>query len=110
MACGLWLLAAGWWLEQPIGASYSAAAVTALLYLTVLGSCVTFVVYYDLLKHVAPMQLSTLSFVIPIIAAIVGWLVLGERLTGYSLVGAGVSLTGVAVLHLPERAPLGGGD
>jgi drug/metabolite transporter (DMT)-like permease len=107
---GAWLLVAGLVFERPALAGYTPTALAALLYLTVFGSCVTFVVYYDLLKRVAPVQLSTLSFVIPVIAAFVGWLVLDERLAGASLAGAVVALVGVALLHWPEPAPVGGGD
>src|SRR3970040_347065 len=76
----VWLLAAGGALERPALTGYSATALVALLYLAVFGSCVTFVLYYGLLKHLAPVQLSTLSFVIPVIATFAGWLVLDERL------------------------------
>jgi drug/metabolite transporter (DMT)-like permease len=99
----VWLLGAGGLVEGPLFAGHSLSAVAALLYLAVFGSCVTFVLYYELLKHMAPVQLSTLSFIIPMIATAVGWAVLNERLGVHSLLGAAAVLAGVVLLHRRER-------
>ncbi len=96
---GVSLLLVGTVLERPAVAGYPPTAWLALAYLTVFGSCVAFVLYYSLLKRMKPIELATLSFVIPIIATFFGWLVLDERLGGYSLAGAAVALTGVALIH-----------
>ncbi|MCH7765044.1 MAG: EamA family transporter [Acidobacteria bacterium] len=105
----LWLLAVGSVLERPGWESYSPQAWGALLYLIVFGSCVTFVLYYTLLKRMAPVQLSTLTFIEPMIAVAAGWLVLGERLGGYSLLGAVIVLAGVVLVHREESTPFAGG-
>ncbi len=96
---GAALLLAGILFERPGLAGYPPTAWLALAYLTVFGSCVAFVLYYSLLKRMKPIELATLSFIIPIIATVFGWLVLDERLGGYSLAGAAVALTGVALIH-----------
>src|SRR3990170_3851006 len=106
----VWLLAAGGALERPALTGYSATALVALLYLAVFGSCVTFVLYYGLLKHLAPVQLSTLSFVIPVIATLLGWLVLDERLAPQSWAGGAAVVAGVALLHRREPELVEGGD
>ena len=104
-AAGLWLLAVGMAWERPAVAGYTSGAWLALAYLTVFGSCVTFVLYYSLLKRMTPIELSTLSFVIPIIATFVGWRVLDERLGASTFAGAAVALTGVALLHRRPATP-----
>ncbi len=96
---GVALLLAGILFERPTAAGYTTDAWLALAYLTVFGSCVAFVLYYSLLKRMKPIELATLSFIIPIIATVFGWLVLEEKLGGYSLAGAAVALTGVALIH-----------
>jgi drug/metabolite transporter (DMT)-like permease len=104
-AAGLWLLLLALPLERPAVSGYTPTAWLALAYLTVFGSCVTFVLYYSLLKRMTPVELSTLSFIIPIIATFFGWWVLKERLSASTFVGAAVALTGVALLHRRPVTP-----
>lgn len=106
----LGLLLAGALMERPAAANYSPAALLALLYLAVFGSAVTFVVFYGLLKQMAAVQLSTLSFITPIVAVFVGWLALGEVLGVNTLPGAGLVVLGVAMIHRPAPEPLPVGD
>ncbi len=106
----LWLLLAGLLVERPSWASYSAPAMLGLLYLAVLGSCVTFVLFYGLLKQMAAVQLSSLAFITPVVAVFVGWLVLDEVLGASTLPGAVVVLVGVALLHRPLPEPVAAGD
>jgi drug/metabolite transporter (DMT)-like permease len=105
-----WLLLAALALERPAVKNYSAAAVLGLAYLALLGSCVTFVIFYGLLKQMAPVQLSSLAFITPVVAVFVGWLVLDEVLGATTLVGAVVVLAGVALLHRPVSEPVAAGD
>ncbi len=102
---GVSLLLLGIVCERPTLAGYPLTAWLALAYLAVFGSCVTFVLYYSLLKRMTPIELATLSFIIPVVATFFGWLVLDERLGGYSLAGAAVALTGVALIHRRPAAP-----
>ena len=53
----------------------------ALLYLVVFGSIVAFVAYTWLLSHVEPALAATYAFVNPLIAVILGWLILSEDLS-----------------------------
>ncbi len=66
---------ASWVMESRLHAEWTRAAVVALAFLTVVGSCVAFVVYYWLLKHMQPYQLGTTSLVVPVIAVLEGSLV-----------------------------------
>lgn len=109
-AGAVWLLLAGFLLQRPVPASYSAPAVLGLLYLAVFGSCVTFVLFYGLLKTMAPVQLSSLAFITPVVAVFVGWLLLDEVLGMNTLLGAAVALGGVVLLHRPAPEPLSAGD
>lgn len=102
----VWLLLAGALLERPAPSPYSLTALLALLYMAVFGSCVTFVVFYGLLKQMAPVQLSTLSFITPVVAVLVGWLALGEVLGANTLIGASLVLVGVGLVHRPMPEPL----
>lgn len=106
----LWLLLVGLPLERPALSGLTPTAGLGLVYLAVFGSCVTFVLFYGLLKHMAAVQLSSLAFITPIVAVFVGWVALGEVLGASTLPGAAVALLGVALLHRPVPEPLPAGD
>jgi drug/metabolite transporter (DMT)-like permease len=53
---------------------------------------------------------SVVLYLLPIIATLLGWLVLGERITVDAVIGTGVVLAGVALTKAPRRKPLGADD
>jgi drug/metabolite transporter (DMT)-like permease len=106
----VWLLLAGLPLERPLLSGASLQAWLALFYLAAFGSCITFVLFYELLKQMAAVQLSSLAFITPVVAVFVGWLVLDEVLGPAALAGAVVVLVGVALIHRPVAAPAPAGD
>ena len=105
-----WLLLAGLPLERPALGGVSVQAWLALFYLAAFGSCVTFVLFYGLLKEMAAVQLSSLAFITPVVAVFAGWLALSEVLGMEALIGAAVVLLGVALLHRPVPEPAPAGD
>ncbi len=82
---------------------FDAVSVGALLYLAVLGSAVTFTLYYWLLSHLPAKRLALIAYVIPLVAVAIGVL-RGEPLTSRVLLGAGLVLGGVALsVHRPPE-------
>jgi drug/metabolite transporter (DMT)-like permease len=74
----------------------TASAWLAFAYLLVFGSLISFTSFLKAL-HLLPTRLVfTYGYVNPVIAAFLGWLVLGERIAGVTLLGAGLVLLGVA--------------
>ena len=73
----------------------------ALLYLIVFGSWVGFTAYIWLLRVSTPSRVSTYAYVNPVIAVFLGWLVLGETVSGRMAWGALVVLAGVITITLP---------
>lgn len=70
----------------------------------VFGSLVAFTAYSWLLKHAAPARVATYAYVNPVVAVLLGWAVLGEKLTGEMLVGAAV-IVGSVVLITSQQKP-----
>jgi drug/metabolite transporter (DMT)-like permease len=66
------LLWGTWALEAHRYGHWTTAAISALAFLTIFGSCVAFVIYYWLLKRMQPYQLATTSLVVPLIAVLEG--------------------------------------
>jgi drug/metabolite transporter (DMT)-like permease len=94
---------------QVEAAHTSPAAVYAFIHLLVFGSLVGFVAYNWLLNHVSSTLAGTYAYVNPLVAILVGWLVGGERITGWIVAGMGVILLGVALVRSGVVPPLGQG-
>jgi drug/metabolite transporter (DMT)-like permease len=76
----------------------STSSLVALAYLTVVGSLLAFSTYVWLLR-VAPLPLiATYAYVNPVVAVILGGLVLGETLTPTKLLAGGVIVFAVALI------------
>jgi drug/metabolite transporter (DMT)-like permease len=78
----------------------------SVLYLIVFGSLVAFSAYVWLLTKVATTAVSTYAYVNPLVAVFLGWAVLGEHITGQTLVAAALIVVAVALILLrPPRSP-----
>jgi drug/metabolite transporter (DMT)-like permease len=73
-------------------------SVGAILYLAVLGSAVTFTVYYWLLARVTATRLALISYVIPVVALAVGAVLFDEPLRPRLLAGSALILAGVVIV------------
>jgi len=85
----------------------SAKAFGGWLYLTVAGTIITFAAYIWLLKRASPSLVATYTFINPVIAVLLGWAVLGERLSGSMALGAFLVIGSVVGMLLAEAARSG---
>lgn len=83
--------------------SIPASAWLAWAYLIVLGSIVGFTAYVWLLSVVEPALVGTYAFVNPVVAVLLGWGFMGERLTSSMLSGAALIVAAVALVVLGGR-------
>jgi len=72
---------------------------TALAYLTLFGSVLTYTAYVYALKALRMTTMSLYAYINPVVAVILGWLILRERLTWVSVVAMFVILGGVAMVQ-----------
>jgi drug/metabolite transporter (DMT)-like permease len=79
-------------------AAVSWQGVVAILYLVVFGSIVALNCYLWLLTRVAAPKVATYALVNPVVALILGSVVLGERVTLLAMVAAALVLVGVALI------------
>jgi drug/metabolite transporter (DMT)-like permease len=69
----------------------------SLAYLIVFGSVISFTAYNWLLEHYSPTVVATHTYVNPIVAVVLGWMMAGERITlGFGLAAA--MIVGAVVL------------
>lgn len=89
MVVGAILLHAGSGLarEATAGLTVTAPAVGAMLYLGVVSSAFAYGVYFDLLSRRSAIELSLIMYVVPVVAAVFGWLVFAERVSPSTVVG-----------------------
>lgn len=96
---GVLLLAAGLVFESIGTVIWDAAAIGSILYLSIVGSVIAFVTYHWLLKRVEAVYLSLVSFINPIIAVILGAIILDETLAASVFVGATLVLVGILIAN-----------
>jgi drug/metabolite transporter (DMT)-like permease len=101
------LLAMSAVLEQSAAVVWSWSNVLALFYLAVLGSVVAFWIYYRLIKAMDATRVSLTTLIIPIVALVLGHLLLGETVTPLTVAGIATVLAGVAVAIAPARRVMG---
>jgi drug/metabolite transporter (DMT)-like permease len=79
--------------------------IVSIIYLSVLGSVAAFALYYWIIKHIDVTVLSYMTFLIPILACLLGWIFLRETLTIDVLIGAGLIFGGIALATLKKPKP-----
>jgi drug/metabolite transporter (DMT)-like permease len=75
----------------------------SLAYLVVIGSIVGFTAYAWLLNHAPIALIATHTYVNPVIAVLLGWLVVAEPITTSIIVGGGIVVLAVVVIVSAER-------
>ncbi len=93
------LLAMSLIIESYRAITWNTAAVGSILYLAVVGSVLAFVTYHWLLKRIEAIYLSLVSFINPIVAVLLGAMVMNETLGSRVFVGAGFVLAGILVAN-----------
>ena len=98
MAVGAALLfAVGLLSESGDEIAWTGNAVFSLLYLSLLGTCLTFGLYFWLLRYASASKLSLIAFVTPCIALLLGSTLGGEPLYWHTLAGTGAIVAGIAL-------------
>ncbi len=101
---GLVMLAAGTLLGEWATLTFTTHTALALAYLTIAGSLVGFAAYIYALTHLPTAFVSLYAYVNPIVAVVLGWLVLGEPL-GWRLAAAiAIILSAMAIVSTRSSA------
>ncbi|ELZ27021.1 dmt(drug/metabolite transporter) superfamily permease [Halogeometricum pallidum JCM 14848] len=77
-------------------------AVGVVVYLSVFIGAFGLVVYLVLMGEVGPLKANLTTYLTPLIALAIGWLLLGERVHPLTLVGFGIIVAGFALLESRE--------
>ena len=85
----------------------TARAAASLAYLVVVGSVIAFAAYFYLLQHWGATRVATSTYVNPVVAVILGALLLREAVTVSMLVGTLVVFAGVTLVLRDQRTVAG---
>lgn len=73
-------------------------ALFAIAYLSLAASAAGFLVYFELLERLGPIEINLVSYVAPVFAAVVGLVVLAEPITANTVAGFAVIFAGFCLL------------
>jgi drug/metabolite transporter (DMT)-like permease len=72
---------------------------TAIAYLVVFGSVISFIAYLYALQKLPTEQVSIYAYINPVIAVLAGWIMFGEMLTAFIIIGVLITLYGVYLVN-----------
>jgi drug/metabolite transporter (DMT)-like permease len=79
-------------------ADWTTSSMWAVAYLVTGGSLLGFTAYVWLLEHVPTAKVATYAYVNPVVAVVLGALILHEKIDGYIIAGAAVIVVGVVLV------------
>ncbi len=88
----------------PLNFPWTPLAWISLLYLAIVGSSLTFVLLYWLIQRMEVTRTQLMPFLSTLIAVLLGWLILGEELSGRTALGGVAILLGLALATGRSRA------
>jgi len=88
---------------SPFGFHWTLRAVLALFYLAIVGSVIAFILYYWLVHNMDVTKSMMIALVTPVVAVIVGMIVLHEELNWRTVVGGGMIMMGIGFIVLQNR-------
>jgi drug/metabolite transporter (DMT)-like permease len=105
MVCGFPpLLALGIAAEgNPFRLHWTSTAILCLAYLVVVGSVIAFTLFYWLVRHMDALNTMLIALVTPVVAVVLGLIVLHEQFNWRLFVGAACIISGIGFIVLRKR-------
>jgi drug/metabolite transporter (DMT)-like permease len=88
---------------NPFSFHWTVMAVLALLYLAVVGSVIAFMLYYWLVHNMDVTKSMLIALVTPVVAVILGMIVLHEELNWRTIAGGALIMLGIGFIVLQKR-------
>ncbi|WP_326955649.1 EamA family transporter [Amycolatopsis sp. NBC_01286] len=104
VAGGLVLVPLALAVEGPPPSTLSAANYAGYGYLTLIGAALAYTLWFRGIRALSPTHVTFLGLLSPVVATLLDWLVLGQRLGGWQLLGGAVVLAAVVTA---QRRTLG---
>ena len=88
---------------NPVHFHWTTMAVVSLLYLVVVGSVIAFALYYWLVRNMDVTDTMLIALVTPVVAVVLGMIVLHEKLNWRLLAGGACIISGLALIVFRNR-------
>ncbi len=88
---------------NPLSFNWTWTAVVCVLYLTIFGTIAAFWLYYWLLSRIESIKAMMISLVTPLIAVLIGAIVLGERLPPQTLFGGVLIIASIGLIVIKRK-------
>jgi len=88
---------------NPLRFHWTRMALLSLAYLVVVGSVIAFALYYWLVRHMDVTKTMLIALVTPVVAVVIGMIVLHERLNWRLFAGAACIISGIGMIVLRRR-------
>jgi drug/metabolite transporter (DMT)-like permease len=90
---------------NPLKLRWTVWAAISLMYLVVVGSVMAFALYYWLLRNMQVTKTMLIALVTPVVAVLLGMIVLDEKFNWRLLAGGACIIAGLALIVLRKRRP-----
>lgn len=100
---GVALMAFSFFTEADQAMVWSNTNIAAVLYLAIFGTVVAWLINIWLFDHISVTQISYIAFFPPLIAAVLGWVILDEHLSPLAILGGIMVLSGGLLINLKFR-------
>lgn len=101
---GLLLLPLAYWIDPPLP-TLSPQHWLGYAYLSVFGALLAYGLWFRGIARLAPVAVSSLGLLSPLVAVLLGWLLLDQRLTGIALLGLVAVLGSILTVQWASCAP-----
>jgi len=85
--------------EQTRNPVFDFNAIFSIVYLSLFGTAIAFVIYYWMLKNTSAVMMSMITFVTPPLALFWGWLLMGEHISIFLIIGMILIFIGISFVR-----------
>lgn len=89
--------------EEVVWSNIPLSSILGLIYLIVMGSLLGYMAYIWLLTVRPPALVGTYAYVNPVVALLLGWLIVDEQITRHQVIALVVILIGVLLVNFPKE-------
>lgn len=104
MLGGALLIPAAWYLDAPL-TTLSTKNVLGYGYLAIFGTALAYALWFRGIARLWPVAVSSLGMLSPLTAVVLGWLLLGQSMSGQSLLGLLIVFGSILTVQLSQRPP-----